>query len=167
MLCKKAWPSSRMSDTEDSDRDSLSSIGAYDTEEKLESEDDAVKVNNVRNAIRDWKVREFDKTTEPTSNAKGLGLLRTYAAKSARLFYDIQDYLKTSKNKEQNMKDTFYVNIVTAIGIPGSLSFTVKTVLESLLQRDLLELPYTIEPKAINTYAKDGLVAQQEFPEEE
>jgi hypothetical protein len=28
-------------------------------------------------------------------------------------------------------------------------------------------LPYTIQPNVVNTYAKDGLVAQQEFPEEE
>lgn len=158
-----------MSDTEanDSDRDSLSSMEAYDAEQPLESQEDKVKLNNVRTAVQNWKVREFDKTTVANANAKGLGLLRQYAAKAARLYYDILSYLKTSKNKEQNMKDTLYVSIITAIGIPGSLSFPLKTVLENILQRDLLELPYTIEPKMVNTYAEDGIVAQQEFPEEE
>jgi hypothetical protein len=158
-----------MSDTEDydSEKDSLSPIDRYDRSEIMEAPEDITKLTTVRNAIQSWKVNEFEKTSTPTSNAKGLGSLRQYTAKSARLFYDIQNFLKTSKNNEQNMKDTYYVNIVTAIGVPGSLSFPLRTLLESALQRDLLELPYTIQPKVINTYAKDGLVAQQEFPEEE
>lgn len=158
-----------MSDSglEDSDRDSLSSIDAFDTVESLESPDDKTKVINVRNAVRDWKVREFDKTTENMSNAKGLQRLREYVAKSGRLYYDLANYLKTSQNKDQNMKDTLYVNIVMAIGVPGSLSYHLKTLLESLLERDLIELPYTIEPNVVNAYAKDGLEAQQDFPQEE
>ena len=152
---------------DDSDRDSLSSIDAFDTIENLPSPDDQTKVVNVRTAVREWKVREFDKTTEKSSNAKGLQGLRDYVAKAARLFYDLINYLKTSQNKDQNMKDTLYVNIVMAIGVPGSLGYHVKTVLESLLERDLIELPYTIEPKVVNTYAKDGMEAQQDFPQEE
>ena len=152
---------------DESDRDSLSSMEAYDTREETQTPEEEEQIVNVRNAIRDWKTREFDNTTTPSSNAKGLGLLRKYVAKSARLFYDLTNYLKTSKNNEQNMKDTLYVNIVTAIGVPGSLSLHVKTVLENFLQRDLLELPFTIEPKVVNTYAKSGFQAQQEFPEEE
>ena len=154
---------------DDSDRDSLSSIEAHDTLDEAQSPEPEVveKIHSVRNAVRDWKVREFDKTTEEKANAKGLQNLRNFVSKSARLYYDVTNYIKTSKNNEQNMKDSLYVNIVTAIGIPGSLSFHVKTILESLLQRDLIELPFTIEPKAINTYAKDGMIAQQEFPEEE
>jgi hypothetical protein len=169
MGCKKPTPRSRMSESgqDDSDRDSLSSIDAFDTVETLESPDDQTRITNTRNAVREWKVREFDKTTEQTSNAKGLKMLREYVAKSARLFYDLVNFMKTSQNKEQNMKDMLYVNIVTAIGVPGALSFHVKTILESLLERDLVELPFTIEPKVVNAYAKDGLQAQQDFPEEE
>jgi hypothetical protein len=158
-----------MSDTglDDSDRDSLSSIEAFDAAEIVESPEEQTKVMNVRNAVKEWKVREFDKTTGRNSNPKGLDRLREYSAKSARLFYDLENYLKTAQNKEQNMKDTFYVNIVMAIGVPGALSYHLKTILESLLERDLVELPYTIEPRVVNTYAKDGLQAQQDFPQEE
>jgi hypothetical protein len=163
MACKGIHISSRM---DDSDKDSLSSMEAYE-EEQPENPEDVEKITNVRNAVREWKVRELDKTTDETANAKGLQNLRSFVAKTGRLYYDLVNYLKTSRNKEQNMKDTLYVNIVTAMGVPGSLSFHVKTILESLLQRDLLELPYTLEPKVINTYAKNGIQAQQEFPEEE
>jgi hypothetical protein len=152
---------------DDSDRDSLSSMEAYDTHEEIENPEEKEKITSVRNAIRDWKTRELDKTTDDTANAKGLQNLRRFVAKTARLYYDLLQYLKTSQNKEQNMKDMLYVNIVRAIGAPGTLSFSVKTILETLLQRDLLELPYTIEPQVINSYAKNGLKAQQEFPEEE
>jgi len=165
MGCKKAWSPSRMSDSDDydSENDSLSPIER--ARESIEAPDDIAKLSRVRQAIQSWKVNEFDKTTR--TNAKGLGSLRHYTANAARLFYDIMSFLKTSKNNEQNMKDTYYVNIVTAIGVPGSLSFPLQTLLENALQHDLLELPYTIQPNVVNTYAKDGLVAQQEFPEEE
>jgi hypothetical protein len=165
MGCKKAWSPSRMSDSDDydSENDSLSPIER--SRESIEAPDDIAKLSSVRQAIQSWKVNEFDKTTR--TNAKGLGSLRHYTAKAARLFYDIMSFLKTSKNNEQNMKDTYYVNIVTAIGLPGSLSFPLLTLLENALQHDLLELPYTIQPNVVNAYAKDGMVAQQEFPEEE
>lgn len=154
-------------DDSDTDTNSVNSMEAYNEKEVVQTADDEEQILNVRNAIRDWKVREFDNTTTPSSNPKGLGLLRQYVAKSARLFYDLTNYLETSRNKEQNMKDALYVNIVTAIGSPGTLSFHVKTLLETLFQRDLVELPFTIEPKVVNTYAKKGFQAQQEFPEEE
>lgn len=163
MVSKRIHRSSRM---DDSDKDSLSSMEAYEIEE-AENPEDIERMTNVRNAVREWKVRELDKTTEETANAKGLQNLRSFVAKTARLYYDLMNFLKTSKNNEQNMKDTLYVNIITAMGVPGSLSFHAKTILETLLQRDLLELPYTLEPKVINTYAKNGIKAQQEFPEEE
>ncbi len=169
MLSKKELSSSRMSDTEayDSDKDSLSSMEAYDGVDTVESQDDIAKVNNVRTAVQSWKTREFGKTTNTTANPKGLTLLNQYRATAARLYYDILNYLQTSKNNEQNMKDTLYVNIVMAIGAPASLSNPLRILLTNLLEKDLLELPYTMEPKMVNTYAKDGVVAQQEFPEEE
>ena len=152
---------------DDSDRESVNSMEAYNEKQEQQTPEDEGQIMNVRNAISNWKVREFDNTTRPTSNAKGLQSLRQYVAKSARLFYDLTNYLRTSKNNEQNMKDSLYVTIVTAIGPPGSMGFHIKTVLEGLLQRDLVELPFTIEPKVVDTYAKNGIQAQQEFPEEE
>lgn len=146
---------------------SVNSMEAYNEKEDFQITNDEAQIDTVRNAVRDWKIREFDNTTTPNANAKGLGLLRQYVAKSARLFYDLLNYLQTSRNKEQNMKDALYVNIITAIGPPGSLSFHVKTLLESFLQRDLVELPFTIEPNVVNSYAKKGFTAQQEFPDEE
>lgn len=169
MLSKKEVSSSRMSDTElyDSDKDSLSSMEAYDGIDTIDSQEDITKLNNVRTAVQSWKTREFGKAANTTANPKGLGLLNQYRAKAARLYYDILNYLKTSKNNEQNMKDTFYVTIVMAIGAPASLSNPLRILLESILEKDLVELPYTMEPKMVNTYAKDGVIAQQEFPEEE
>jgi hypothetical protein len=152
---------------DESDRDSVNSMEAYNEKEDFNELGEEPHMMNVRNSIRDWKVREFDKTTTPSSNAKGLRLLREYVANSGRLYYDLNNYLQTSQNKEENMKDVLYVKIVAAIGPPGSLDFHLKTMLETLLQRDLLELPFTIEPNVVNSYAKNGLRAQQEFPEEE
>lgn len=153
----------------DSDTDSLSSIEGYDINDEIENteDEDMTRVNTVRNTVRDWKLREMDKNTELTSNPSGVNGLRNYVSKSARLFYDLTSYLNTSKNDEKNMKDVLYVSIVDAIGLPATLNQHVKTMLEHILQQDLVELPYTVEPNVINTYAKKGMEAQTEFPDEE
>jgi len=140
---------------------------AYNEMVGQDNQEEEEHIINVRNAIRNWKTREFDTTTGPNSKAKGLQLLRHYVAKSGRLFYDLTNYLQTSRNHEQNMKDILYVNIVAAIGVPSSLTPHSKTLIETFLQRDLVELPFTIEPKIVNSYAKNKFQAQQEFPEEE
>lgn len=152
-------------DDYDSEDDSLSPIEA--ATESLDAPEDTTHLSTVRTAVQAWKANEFAKTATGNSNAKGLGSLRHYTANAARLFYDLTSFLTTSKNKDHNMKDMYYVSIVSAIGLPGSLSFPLRTLLENALQHDLLELPYTIQPAVVNTYAKNGLVAQQEFPEEE
>ena len=152
---------------DDSDRESVNSMEAYNESVGPSNQEEEEHIIHVRNAIQNWKTREFDTTTGPNSKAKGLQLLRHYVAKSGRLFYDLTNYLQTSRNDEQNMKDVLYVNIVAAIGAPASLSSHSKTVLETFLQRDLVELPFTIEPKIVNSYAKNKFQAQQEFPEEE
>ena len=157
-----------MSDRDsDSDTDSLSSIEGYDTKDEVGSTEDMNRVNTVRNTVRDWKLREMDKNTELNSNPSGVNGLRNYVSKTARLFYDLTSYLNTSKNDEKNMKDVLYVSIVDAIGLPATLNRHVKIMLEHILQQDLVELPYTVEPKVINTYAKKGMEAQTEFPDEE
>lgn len=155
-----------MSDTE-SDRDSLESINGFDKQDESVNEEELTKVNKVREAVQSWKTKEMDKNTINQSNSKGLGALRNYVAKSARLYYDLNTYLTTEKNTESNLNDKYYVNIITAIGIPGGLSYHLKDLLQSLLERDLVELPFTLEPKVINSYAKKGERVNTEFPEEE
>lgn len=130
-------------------------------------EEEQEQLASVRSAVRDWKLNELNKNTTPQSNVKSLQSLRTYVANAGRMYYDLLNYLKTSQNKEQNMKNTLYVNIVSSIGPPGSLSYPVKVLLESILERDLVELPYTLEPTLTNSYAEKGIRAQKEFPEEE
>ena len=152
----------------DSESDSNSSILRIDDETNdVESIDDTNHINKVRNSIMNWKLREKDENTLESSKANGLQGLRAYVSKSATLFYDLMNYMKTSKNKEQNMQDGLYVSIVDAIGIPATLNHHVRSMLEHILQRDLIELPFTVEPKVINTYADKGLEVQTEFPDEE
>jgi hypothetical protein len=155
-----------MSDTE-SDRDSLESINGFDNQDESVNEEELTKVKKVREAVQSWKTKEMDKNTIHPSNSKGLGALRNYVAKSARLYYDLNTYLTTEKNTESNLNDKYYVNIITAIGIPGGLSYHLKELLQSLFERDLVELPFTLEPKVINSYAKKGERVNTEFPEEE
>jgi hypothetical protein len=154
-----------MSDTE-SDRDSLELINDYDGERDI-PENEAMHVNTVREAVKNWKQREMDKNTLKENNTKGLGSLRNYVSKSAQLYYDLNTFMSTSKNNEKNMKDSLYVSIVSAIGNPGSLSFNLRTLLEHFLQRDLIELPFTLETNVINSHAEKGVSSQRDFPDEE
>lgn len=155
-----------MSDTE-SDRDSLESINAFDSLAEPSNEEESSKLQSIRQAVQTWKAKEMDKNTMNVSNTKGLGALRNYVAKSARLFYDLNTYISTEKNTETNLNDKYYVQIITAIGLPGGLSYHLKTLIEHVLERDLVELPFTLEPKIINTYATKGERINTEFPEEE
>ncbi len=153
-----------MSDTE-------SDTSYVDRQEEMEMDqlnaDEEVAVQNVRNAVQSWKLREMAKNKEVNANVQGFDPLRKYVSNAARLYYDLVQFLNTSKNKETNMMDKYYVNIVSAIGIPGSLPYSVRMILQHMLQRDLVELPYTMEPTIINAHAKQGSVATKEFPEEE
>jgi hypothetical protein len=154
-----------MSDSEDSDRDSLDSIAPYENKSLPEDPAEQEKVMNVREAVRAWKARELPKMAN--SEPRGLGFLLKYKANSARLYNDLNTYLNTSQNNEKNMADSLYRSIVTAIGAPGSLPFHTRILLESLLERDLLELPFTVKPSVVNTYAKKGMRVETEFPDEE
>ena len=155
----------RMSDTE-SDKDSLDFINDYDGERPVPQEE-IQQVNAVRNAVRSWKEREMENNTLREKNSKGLGSLRNYVSKSSQLYYDLNSFLKTSKNDEKNMKDNLYVSIVTAIGNPASLTSHLRTLMNYYLERDLVELPFTLEKNMINSQAEKGNVAQTDFPEEE
>lgn len=135
--------------------------------ETIENAEEVKVVNNVRNAVENWKVRELGKNKESNANVEGFDPLRKYVSNAATLYYDLINFLNTSKNNEKNMSDILYVNIVSAIGIPGALPFHLRTLLQHFLQRDLVELPYTIKPTVVNSYAKQGMVASTEFPEEE
>ncbi len=155
-----------MSDTE-SDKDSLESINAFDQELEPTNQEEISKLETVREAVQNWKNKEMDKNTMNVSNTKGLGALRNYVAKSARLFYDLNTYIKTEKNNETNMNDKYYVNIITAIGTPGGLTYHLKSLIQHMLERDLVELPFTLEPKVINSHANKGERINTQFPEEE
>jgi hypothetical protein len=150
------------------DTDSIASIEAF--EDIPESEMDAQeeeRINTVRHTIKEWKLRELEANTQFNTKANGLDPLRKFVSKSARLFYELQNYLATSQNKEENMKDKLYTMIVSAIGPPGSLSLNERTLLQSLLERDLVELPLTVEPRIVNSYTKKGLALNTNFPDEE
>lgn len=149
----------------DSDRDSLASIDAF--EDMPESNEDDLQVENVREAVKRWKLRELQNNTNMNQKASGLDPLRKYLSKSARLYYDLMNYMNTSQNKESNKKDGIYMTIVVAIGQPEALSSHARTLLETLLQRDLVELPLTIEPKIVNTYVEKGFSVNTNFPDEE
>lgn len=150
-----------------SDRDSLESIAPYETRGLQDDPQELQRIASVRDAVRTWKQRELDKNSNKNQKPKGLGSLRKYVANSAKLYYDLNTYLNTSQNDEKNMTDDLYRSIVAAIGVPGTLPFHTKFVLESLLERDLIELPFTIEPKVVNTYAKQGIHTNTDFPDEE
>lgn len=132
-----------------------------------ENQQEEATLQNVRIAVQNWKVREMGKNKETNANVQGFDPLRKYVSNAARLYYDLLTYLETSKNKETNLMDKYYVNIISAIGVPGALPYTLKTLLQHILQRDLVELPYTMEPTIINAHAKEGNRATTEFPEEE
>ncbi len=156
------------SEYSDSDKDSLESIARFDGDiENVESSEDNTYIKNVRETVKNWKTKELNKNTQNNANPKGLNGLRVYVANASRLFYDLSNYLTTSKNKESNMKDSYYVKIISAIGNPGSLSEPLKSMLEHFLERDLVELPLTLEPNLSNAYAKNGVEMTRNFPEEE
>lgn len=152
------------SDTE-SETDSLGPMNQET--ETMDSPEEKEQIQSVRTAVREWKTKELNKNTAEGSDTKSLQSLRNYVANAGRLYYDLLNYLKTAQNKEQNMKDSYYVQIISAIGPPGALAYPVKILLESLLERDLVELPYTLEPTLTNSYAEKGILAQKEFPDEE
>jgi len=157
-----------MSERSERDTESIGSIEAFEdvpeTSMDLQEEE---RIHKVRESIKDWKLRELEANTRFNKKADGLDPLRKYVAKSARLFYDLQNYLTTSQNKEENMKDKLYLMIVTAIGPPASLSLHGRTLLQSGLERDLVELPLTVDPKIVNSYTKKGLTLETNFPDEE
>lgn len=154
-------------DERDSDTDSLDSIAAYEEIENASEEDEQQYIESVREAVKNWKLRELQNNTTMNKKPNGLQPLRNYVANSAKLYYTLNSYLGTSQNKDDNMKDKLYVSIISAIGSPASLSNHLRTLLESLLQRDLIELPLTVEPKIVNVYTQKGLHVNKNFPDEE
>ena len=150
----------------DSESDSLESINQFDTQEMV-PEPEEEQVADIREAVRKWKANQLQKNSDPNGNPRGLNALRTYVASSASLYYDLMDYLANFRHKEQNQKDALYRGIVAAMGHPASLTSHARALIEYLLERDLVEFPFTVEPKAVNTYAAKGMVTTTEFPEDE
>lgn len=154
-----------MSDTETESVDSISRYEEMPQNELDQKEDE--QVNTIRNTVKEWKLRELEKNTQFNKKANGLDPLRKYIAKSARLYYDLQNFLQTEKNRDENLEDLLYMAIVIAIGSPGGLSSHSKTLIQHMLQRDLVELPLTVEPRIVNSFHQKGLIIKQNFPDEE
>lgn len=149
----------------DSD-DPLESINEYENK-NTDTVEDENHIEEVRKAVSEWKTKGLNQNVENTVKANGLEPLRAYVADTAQLYYDLNSYLKTSENEESNMKNTNYVKIITAIGSPASLSNHLMIVLQHLLKRDLIELPFTVDSKVVNSYAKKGQAVNTDFPDEE
>jgi hypothetical protein len=150
------------------DSESIASIEVFqDLPENPLDREEEDRIENVRERIKTWKLRELKNNTGFNQKPNGLDPLRKFVTKSARLFYDLQEYIATSQNKDENLKDNLYMMIITAIGPPGSLSVHGRTLLQSFMERDLLELPLTVEPKIVNSYTKKGLRLNANFPEDE
>jgi len=149
----------------DSEPDSLD-LNRNDSEEIRDEPEDQL-LTQVREAIRQWKARELTKNSDPSGNPKGLHALRAYVARSGKMYYDLLAYLTTETEAEENRRDALYKAIVSAIGDPRQLSNHGRSLIEYTLERDLVEFPFTVEPKSINTYADKGLTTTTDFPDEE
>jgi hypothetical protein len=149
----------------DSEVDSLD-MNQNDTQEILEEPEDQL-LSQVREAIRQWKAKELEKNSDPNGTAKGLQALRSYVARSGKMYYDLVTYLTSETETEENRRDAFYKAIVSAIGDPKQLSNHGRSLIEYTLERDLIEFPFTVEPRSINTYANKGLTTETEFPDAE
>jgi hypothetical protein len=152
-----------MSDTES---DSLGSLTAYDRDES-EHEQEETQVETLRKIVQEWKTRELKKNTEPSANPKGLAPLQGYVANAARLYYDMNDYMEKQTEKEENKQDGLYQRLRDTIGDPQSLRNHQRTMIHRLLERDLIEFPLTVDPRAVNTYTKKGYSGVPEFLDEE
>ncbi len=149
----------------DSEPDSLD-LNRNDTQEIQEEPEDQLLVQ-VREAIRQWKAKELEKNSDPNGNPRGLHALRAYVARSGKMYYDLLTYLTSETEVEENRRDAFYKAIVSAIGDPKQLSNHGRSMIEYTLERDLVEFPFTVEPRSINTYAEKGLATTTDFPDEE
>jgi hypothetical protein len=148
----------------DSDSDqSLENINDFEGGEARPSEGEELRIDNVREAIKEWKIRELDKASDIKQDPEGFARIQQFLQLAARLLYDLLDYIKSSKNKQENLKDKLYVNIVSAIGDPNELTSHERINIEDILNRDLVELPYTVEPRMINIHAKHGIHAATSF----
>lgn len=152
---------------------SLSSIGAYGVEESAEDYKESPKLKPVRESVKAWKVRELQKSTDEDRDPSDIKWLRQFVKASAVLFFDLKMYLDKSQNKEENLKDDLYVKIIGAIGSPTELSTTERYTMENVLNRDLVELPLTIDEDAIDERAESRLslngsaLNEEEIVEEE
>lgn len=149
----------------DSEPDSLD-MNRNDTQEIVDEPEDQL-LTHVREAIRQWKAKELEKNSDPKGNPRGLHSLRAYVARSGKMYYDLLAYLTTGKETDENRRDTLYRAIVTAIGDPTQLSNHGRSLIEYTAERDLVEFPFTVEPRSINTYAEKGLSTTTDFPDEE
>lgn len=144
----------------DSDSDnSLDDINSYEIKEIGPSNQEEEHIVNVREAVKTWKARELDKSADKKQDAASFNSLNNFLQATARLLYDIKEYIRSAKNKEENMKDHLYVKIIQAIGDPNELSSYERINIEDILNTDLIELPFTVDPHLINSYSKKKIKA--------
>lgn len=144
--------------TYDSDN-SLDDINAYEKKEVGPSKEEEDHIDSVREAVKRWKRRELDKSAGQKENPDSFNGLNNFLRATARLLYDIQEYISSAQNKEENMKDHLYVKIIQAIGNPFTLSSFERINIEDVLNTDLVELPYTVDPDLIDEFKEKKIKA--------
>lgn len=150
----------------DSDN-SLENINDYENIDVGPSEEEEDHIDSVRKAVKTWKMRELDKSADKKQDPASFNSLHHFLTAAAQLLIDISNYIKSSQNKDENMKDNLYVAIIQAIGDPNNLSSHERIHIENVLNRDLVELPFTVDPSIINAHAKKGIKANTKFYNEE
>lgn len=150
----------------DYDSDSVTSlehIADYEDRDIGPSEEEENHIEAVRNAIRLWKERELDKASDSKQDPQSLNRLQQFLVLAARLLYDLLNYMKSAKNKDENLRDKLYVKIISTIGHPDNLTSHERINIENILNRDLIELPFTVDPKIVNAHAKKGIKISDSF----
>ncbi len=142
---------------------SLENIADYEDRDIGPSEEEENHIEAVRNAVSIWKERELDKASDSKQDPQSLDRLKQFLVLAARLLYDLLNYIQSAKNKDENMKDKLYVKIITSIGNPDNLTTHERINIENILNRDLVELPFTVNPKMINAHAKKGIQIPHSF----
>lgn len=142
---------------------SLENIADYEDKDIGPTEEEENHIEEVRKAVSSWKERELDKASDIKQDPQSLDRIQQFLRLAAKLLYDLLNYIKSAKNNDENMKDKLYVKIVTAIGNPSDLTSHERINMEDILNRDLVELPFTVKPSMVNAHAKKGIKVSTNF----
>lgn len=148
----------------DSDN-SLEDINSYEGTGGGPTQEEEERIERVREAVKIWKMREMDKSADKKQDPASFNGLHHFLIAAAKLLIDLSNYIKSSQNKDENMRDNLYVAIIQAIGHPDNLTSFERILIENNLKRDLVELPFTAEPSIIDAHAGKGIKADTKFYE--